>query len=135
VEVVVPYEAEAAAREADLTFGSGISELIDPGQWALIADTYGSRALEGSVFFAADPSDAGRFDEIATDWRFAADAVAEALKFFPGDATELPLAAFWSEMGRSLRRSRPDHVTRAKLENDLAFHRQSLDDFRRLHTS
>ncbi|TMR99651.1 hypothetical protein [Nonomuraea basaltis] len=132
-EVLVPFEAEAGARQEELTFGFGLSELIDPGQWVLIAATYASRALEGGLLFAVDPSDAGAFDKVAADWRFAADAVAEALKFFPDGAAELAPEAFWSEMGRSLRESEPYRLTRRKLESDLAFYRQSLDDFRRLH--
>ncbi|TMR14401.1 hypothetical protein ETD86_28705 [Nonomuraea turkmeniaca] len=133
-EVLVPYEAEAGARHEQLTFGSGLSELIDPGQWVLIAATYARRALEGGLFLAAGPSDAGAFDTVAADWRVAADAVAEALKFFPDGATELPQEAFWSEMGRSLRELQPDRLTRRKLEDDLAFYRQSLDDLHRLQT-
>ncbi|NUR92942.1 MAG: hypothetical protein HOY71_53475, partial [Nonomuraea sp.] len=125
--------AESAAREYDLTFGSGLSELIDPGQWAMIAATYASRALEGGLFHAADPSDAQRFDEVATDWRFAAEAVAEALKFFPPGAADLPPDAFWSETGREVRETEPARLTRRRLEDDLAFYRQSLDDFVRLH--
>ncbi|MFI9836544.1 hypothetical protein ACIHFD_05895 [Nonomuraea sp. NPDC051941] len=132
-EVLVPEEAEVVARQAGLFFGTGLSELIDPGQWVLIATTYASRALEGALFFAADPSDPEAFGKVETDWRFAADAVAEALKFFPGGAAELPPDDFWSEMGRALRESEPHRLTRQKLESDLAFYRQSLDDFRRLH--
>ncbi|NUP65055.1 MAG: hypothetical protein HOW71_23140 [Nonomuraea sp.] len=134
VEILVPYEAEAAARESGLTYGSGLSELIDPGQWTLIAATYASRALEGGLFYAADP-DPERFDDVATGWRFAADAVAEALKFFPPGAADLPPGAFWSDLGRSVRESEPGRITRARLEDDLAFYRQSLDDFLRLHTA
>ncbi|WP_336204543.1 hypothetical protein [Nonomuraea sp. LPB2021202275-12-8] len=133
-EVLVPAEAEAAAREQELTFGSGRSELIDPGQWVLVAATYASRALEGGLFFAADPSDAEGFGRVAAGWRFAADAVAQALEFFPEGGAELPLEAFWTEMGRALRESQPDRLSRRKLESDLAFYRQSLDDFRRLHS-
>ncbi|MFG1945198.1 hypothetical protein [Nonomuraea sp. NPDC048826] len=132
-ELLVPRESESWARQQGLTFGAGLSELIDPGQWALIATTYASRALEGALFFAADPSDARKFDEVAAGWRFAADAVAEALKFFPGGAEELEPEDFWTETGRSLRESDPGLLTRSKLERDLAFYRQSLDDFRRLH--
>ncbi|MGW0802388.1 hypothetical protein [Nonomuraea sp. NPDC002799] len=133
-EVFVPREAESWAREGDVLFGGGLSELIDPGQWVLVATTYASRALEGALFFAEDPSDPDTFERISADWRFAADAVAEALKFFPPDYAELPSDVFWSEMGRVVRESDPGRVTRVKLENDLALYRQSLDDFRRLHT-
>ncbi|MFD0474770.1 hypothetical protein ACFQ0B_45885 [Nonomuraea thailandensis] len=37
-------------------------------------------------------------------------------------------------MGRSARDAEPGRFTRAKLESDLAFYRQSLADFRHLHT-
>ncbi|GAA2299963.1 hypothetical protein GCM10010149_56180 [Nonomuraea roseoviolacea subsp. roseoviolacea] len=132
-EILVPYEAEAGAREEGALFGSGLSELIDPGQWALVATTYASRALEGALFAAADPSDDDLYESVATDWRFAADAVAEALKFFPPDEDELPPDAFWTELGRSVRESEPERLTRQKLESDLALYRKSLDDFHRLH--
>ncbi|MFI6927982.1 hypothetical protein ACIBIZ_49190 [Nonomuraea spiralis] len=133
VEVLVPYEDESAARETGVTFGTGLSELLDPGQWVLIATTYASRALEEGLFYAVGPADPARFDSVATGWRFAADAVAEALKFFPPGAAELPPDVFWSGLGRAVREDEPERLTRAKLENDLAFYRQSLDDFQRLH--
>ncbi len=133
VEVLVPRESEAWAREQDLIFGAGLSELIDPGQWVLVATTYARRALEGALYFAADPSSAERFDEVASGWRFAAEAVAEALKFFPGGEDELVPDDFWTPAGRSLRESEPHRLTRRKLEKDLAFYRESLADFRRRH--
>ncbi|MEU6711258.1 hypothetical protein ABZ897_07215 [Nonomuraea sp. NPDC046802] len=132
-EVLVPYEAEVAAQEEGVVFGTGLSELIDPGQWVLVASTYANRALEGGLFYAGEQADAERFEGVAADWRFAADAVAEALKFFSPDYAELPPDAFWSEMGRSLRESEPERLTRAKLESDLALYRRGLDDFLRLH--
>ncbi|NUW32344.1 hypothetical protein HTZ77_13010 [Nonomuraea sp. SMC257] len=132
-EILVPYEAEAGAREEGALFGSGLSELIDPGQWVLIATTYASRALEGALFHAADPSGEHRYEDVAADWRFAAESIAEALKFFPPDEDELPPDAFWTELGRSLRESEPDRLTRQKLESDLALYHQSLDDFHRLN--
>ncbi|MEV0146452.1 MULTISPECIES: hypothetical protein [unclassified Nonomuraea] len=134
LEILVPYEAESAARELELIFGTGLSELIDPGQWVLIATTYANRALEGALLHAADPSDDRRYDGVVADWTFAADAVAEALKFFPPGAAELPPDAFWTELGRSVRESQPERVTRHKLESDLALYRRSLDDFLRLHS-
>ncbi|GAA2828730.1 hypothetical protein [Nonomuraea rubra] len=135
LEVLVPYEAEQAARQSGTTFGAGVSELLDAGQWVRIGATYASRALESGLFFTADPSpDPARFHTVVADWSFAADAVAEALKFLPERAGELPPEAFWTEMGRSARDAEPGRFTRAKLESDLAFYRQSLADFRRLHT-
>ncbi len=132
-EVVVPYAAEAEARRDDLTFGSGVSELIDPGQWVLVGTTYARRALEASLFFAVDPSSDEQYKAIVADWRFAADAVAEALKFVPDDADTLPEASFWTEAGREAYEREPARFTRARLEDDLAYYRAALDDFLRLH--
>ncbi|MGW2159550.1 hypothetical protein [Nonomuraea sp. NPDC001699] len=134
VEVVVPVEAERAARETGATFGTGLSELLDPGQWVLIATTYASRALEEGLFYAVGPASPERYDSVATGWLFAADAVAEALKFFPPEAAELPPDDFWSDLGRTVRETEPERLTRQKLEDDLAFYRKSLDDFEGLHT-
>ncbi|WP_084517817.1 hypothetical protein [Microtetraspora niveoalba] len=132
-EVFVPYVAEAEARREELTFGSGVSELIDPGQWVLIGATYARRALEAALFFAADPSSDETYMNVVTDWRFAADAVAEALKFVPDDADALPEASFWTETGREAYEREPARFTRARMEDDLAYYRTSLDDFVRLH--
>ncbi|MEU8399783.1 hypothetical protein AB0C28_31765 [Nonomuraea sp. NPDC048892] len=136
VEVLVPYEAEETARQAEATFGTGLSALLDPGQWVLVASTYASRALEGGLLLAEDPSDPEGLDTVAADWSFAADAIAEALKFVPeGDAgADGPdPESFWTEMGRSARDAAPGRFTRAKLESDLAFYRQNLADLHRLH--
>ncbi|MBT2228563.1 hypothetical protein [Nonomuraea sp. NEAU-A123] len=133
LEILVPYEAEIGAREEGAIFGSGLSELIDPGQWILIAATYTSRALEGALFYAADPSGGHSYENVEADWSFAVGAVEEALKFFPPGAAELPPDTFWTESGRSVAESEPDRLTRRKLESDLALYRRSLDDFRRLH--
>jgi hypothetical protein len=133
VEVLVRYASESEARSEDLTFGSGLSEVIDPGQWALIAVTYGNRALEASFFFAADSSDDAQYESITADWRFAADAVAEALKFLPDDADDLPAEEFWTKAGQAARQEDPERFTRSALEQELTYYRQSLTDFRHLH--
>jgi hypothetical protein len=131
-EVFVPYAAEAEAREADATFGTGVSELIDPGQWMLLAATYARRALEAAMHYAADPS-SGQYDEVVADWRFAADAVEEALKWLPDGAGELPPESFQSEMGRAAFEREPERFTRATMDDDLAYYRAALGDFLRLH--
>src|SRR5690606_37647384 len=124
VAVLVPRESEAWAR------GQG---LIGPGRGVLVGPPCGRRALEGALYFAAGPSRAERLAEVASGWRFAAEAVAEALKFFPGGEDELVPDDFWTPAGRSLRGSEPHRLTRRKLEKDLAFYRESLADFRRRH--
>ncbi|MEU4699264.1 hypothetical protein [Nonomuraea dietziae] len=132
-EVFVPYEAELEARREELTFGSGLSQLIDPGQWVLLGATYARRAIDAALFFAADPTSDDEYTAIVTDWRFAADAVAEALKFLPDGADRVPAGFFWTDLGRAAFEREPERFTQARMEDDLAFYRKSLDDFVRLH--
>ncbi|MFD1934568.1 hypothetical protein ACFSKW_24155 [Nonomuraea mangrovi] len=132
-EVFVPHRAEAEARRDGLTFGTGISELIDPGQWVLLGATYGRRAVEAGLFFAVDPSSDEKYAAIVADWRFAADAAAEALKFVPDGAEELGANSFWTDMGRAAFAREPERFTRARMESDLAYYREGLDGFMDLH--
>jgi hypothetical protein len=132
-EVLVPYATETEARSEGLRFGQGVSRLIDAGQWLQIAAVYARRARRESLFFAQDPSGDERYASVVNGWELARDATAEAAKFLPPGADEVPPEAFWTPMGTSAREQSPDRFTRERLESDLAFCRQSLDDFRRLH--
>jgi hypothetical protein len=133
IELLVRYETEAEARQADLRFGSGVSDLIDAGQWLQVAAVYARRALREGLFFAQDPTGAERFQGIVEGWELARDATIEAAKFLPDDADEVPATALWTQMGAAARQESPERFTRDRLESDIAFCQQSLDDFRRLH--
>jgi hypothetical protein len=133
VEVLVRYATEAEARRDGLRFGTGVSTLIDAGQWLQVAAVYARRARRESLFFAQDPVGEDRYLAVVEGWEIAADATVEAVKFVPEDAEEVPEEAFWTPMGASARRESPERFTRARLESDVAFCRQSLDDFLRLH--
>lgn len=132
-EVLVPYASEAEARRDGLRFGTGLSALIDAGEWLQIAAVYARRARRESLFFAQDPGDDERYQSIVDGWELARDATVEAAKFLTDDSDELPAEAFWTEMGTSARRESPDRFTRDRLESDIEFCEQSLADFRRLH--
>ncbi len=132
ISLRVPYAGEAEARRSELMFGSGVSSLIDAGQWVRIGIVYARRALRSGLHFALDPSDDERFLSIVQDWEFARDAEAEAVKFL-GDAAELPAAAIWTEMGARLRRREPERFTRARMYADIDFYQRSLDEFWRQH--
>ncbi|MGW0478321.1 hypothetical protein [Nonomuraea sp. NPDC003214] len=132
-EVVVPFVSEEEARLEDATFGLGLSELIDLGQWVLIAATYADRALEGGLLYSADTTVDERYHDVVADWRFAADAVAEALKFVRSDGTPPPPEAFWTDMGRAAYEDNPERFTYEALADDLAYYRDSLTNFQRLH--
>ncbi|MFI7440492.1 hypothetical protein [Nonomuraea indica] len=117
IELRVPYTTEAAARHEGLSFGSGVSTLIDAGEWVLTGAGYARQALEDDLLSAPGAADG---------WRLARDAAAEALKFLPEDADELPPTAFWTPLGTAAREREPDRFTRERLESDLAFYEQSL---------
>lgn len=133
IELLVRYETEDEARRTDRRFGSGVSGLIDAGQWLQVAAVYARRALRDGLFYAQDPTGADRYQGIVEGWELARDATIEAAKFLPDGADEIPLTALWTPMGAAARQESPDRFTRDRLERDIDFCRQSLDDFRRLH--
>lgn len=133
IELVVRYESESEARQSGVPFGTGTSELIDPGQWMQVSAVYARRALREGLYFSQDPTDGERFENIVLDWEFAQNAAFEAVKFIPDDADEVPAEAFWTPSGQEAHRESPERFTRARLVDDIAFHQKSLDDFRRLY--
>jgi hypothetical protein len=133
IDVVVPRESETAARRDGLTFGAGTSQLIDAGQWVQIAAVYARRAMRESLRFARDRTDVDLFRDVVRGWEIAHDALAEAAKFLPDEADEIPATACWTPLGTTTREEAPERFTRVGLDRDLVFYRRSLDDFRRLH--
>lgn len=133
IEVLVRYESEAEARRYDLRFGTGVSEVIDAGQWVQVAAIYARRARRESLFFAEDPTGEERYLSIVDGWGLARDATIEAIKFLTDDAEELGDDAFWTAMGTSARQESPERFARERLESDITFCERSLDDFQRLH--
>jgi hypothetical protein len=71
---------------------------------------------------------------VELNWEFAADAIAEAIKFLPDDADEVPDADIWSEFGAQAKARDPQMVSRAKLSDDLEYYRGTLEDFRALYS-
>jgi hypothetical protein len=134
IEICVRYETEVEARRDELTFGWGVSEVIDAGQWLQISAVYARRALREGLFFATDPTDGEKYQGIVLGWKFARDAVSEAAKFLDDD-DEMPDSAFWTTMGMSARRESPERFTRERLDSDYVFCQTSLDDFLRLHAT
>ncbi|RCG32643.1 hypothetical protein DQ384_03900 [Sphaerisporangium album] len=129
IDVVVPYETEAEARRDRLRFGSGVSELVDAGQWRMVSDEYAQRALSADLSFADTPEDDERYREVVLNWEFARDALAEAAKFLPGGADEVPATAFWTDMGTAVHEEDPGRFTRSRLEDDIAFYEENLQHF------
>ncbi|WP_280426128.1 hypothetical protein [Nocardia carnea] len=130
-DVAVRYLSEDVSRKMGVIYGLGVSQLIDAGQWILIAETFASRALEAGMSYAGQ-SDQDR-TTVEQNWRFAAEALGEAMKFLPEGAHRLPDKAFWSELGERFAHEHPDRVTRAQLVDDYEFYTGALDDFRALY--
>lgn len=90
--------------------GPDPSQLLDPGQWAAVADAYAASV-------PVDPSglDAGERRRARAVLERAAAAVDEVLKFVPEGADEVPATAFVSERGRALYAREPGRFRRFRL--------------------
>jgi len=88
------------------------SEIIDAGQWLILADLVASRVPVEPV--------AGRE---ALD--FAVAAMEEILKFVPGQEPFVPDSAFWTPEGRAERDKEPGRFWRPRLEIVVASYRQA----------
>ncbi|GAA4640705.1 hypothetical protein GCM10023196_107300 [Actinoallomurus vinaceus] len=130
IEVRVRYSTEEAARRRGLRFGTDASELIDAGQWIQLSTVYARRALREGIAYAQDSTEE-RHRAVVADWEFARDTAIEAAKFLPEGADEIPDEAFWTPLGAETRRAAPDRFTRDRLDRDIAFYQQSLEDARR----
>jgi hypothetical protein len=112
------------------------SELVDAGQWLLVAESC-QRYADGLT------GDAAEFVQLR-DWLAlagedgaerarellarSAAAVDEALKFLPAWADQLPESAFWTDEAAEARRDRPDRFTRRSLEAEQYERWQRLAD-------
>ncbi|WP_280398755.1 hypothetical protein [Nocardia carnea] len=130
-DVAVPYLSEDVSWKIGALYGLGISQLIDAGQWILVAETFASRALEASMSYAGRPDQDRTIVE--QNWQFAAEALGEAMKFLPEGAQRLPERVFWSGLGERFAHEHPDRITRAQLVEDYEFYTGALDDFRVLY--
>jgi hypothetical protein len=92
----------------DVVFGGPEpSELLDPGEWLVVADLAANRAP------AADQA----------DFALAAAAIDEVLKFIPDGADEVPEAALRGGTGREAYAREPGRFRRRRLEAVAAAYR------------
>ncbi|GAA2832137.1 hypothetical protein [Kribbella solani] len=130
-DITIPYDSERAATTIGARFGLGKSRLIDAAQWAVVSASFARRALDADMAYTGAPGQDGSAVEL--NWEFAADAVAEAIKFLPDGADEVPDTEIWTEYGRQAKARHPHLVSRAKLYDDLEYYRGTLEDFRALY--
>jgi hypothetical protein len=99
-------------QQHEIEFGGGVpSELLDPGEWLLIADLASRRAP------APD----------AQDMQLAAAAIDEVVKFIPDGADAVPPEAFRTDTGRGLHAKDPGRFRRRRLEAVANAYRESAE--------
>lgn len=101
--------------------GDQPSELLDPGEWLLVADEYASA-------MTPDPDQLSEAErrQTRTRLRAAAAAIDEVLKFVPSGHATVPPTAFWSERGDSLYTDDPDRFEVARLHAERDAYRHAL---------
>jgi hypothetical protein len=93
------------------------SQLLDPGEWLVVADGYEERAAETR-------DRAGARGLLAS----AAAATDEVLKFVPDGAGEVPMSAFWRDSSLELYLSARDRFRADSLARDAADRRKAAAD-------
>jgi hypothetical protein len=111
--------------EDEPVFGDATpSELVDAGEWLWLADLIGGTIPAQPAGLTGDQREQARYD-----LRTAAAAVAEALKFIPPDADEVPAQALWHPRGRHLYQDQPARFRRHRLEAARRAYRDLADRF------
>ncbi|MFI7502607.1 hypothetical protein ACIBVL_29855 [Streptomyces sp. NPDC049687] len=103
--------------------GSEPSEIIDAGQWLIIADLTASAVPVTPSRAAKERAEQRRTLEMAVD------AMTEILKFVPGREPAVPDSAFWTPEGRAQRDREPGRFHRDRLEVVLDSYRRALARF------
>jgi hypothetical protein len=127
-DVTIAYRDLAEARRTGVRFGPRVSTLIDAAQWQELGAEYAEQAIEAGLAAAGAPGDRHLREEAVLSWQFAVDVAAEALRFLPDGADELPDSAFWSDRGRAVRRADPGRFTRSALVRRVEVYQQLRDD-------
>lgn len=106
------FFVEVTDVDAEDGYGSGRSELIDPGEWLLVSDLFHDNLRQlvesGEI---ADEQAPVIYDLLRT----TASAVDQVLAFLPEDAPSVPETAFWTERGLAVRTARPERFDRDQL--------------------
>jgi hypothetical protein len=97
-------------RDDEWAEGTRPSELLDAGEWLLVAEALTDYPVEGGRLVATD------MDQLRSDLVMAAAAIDEALKFAPDSADAVPASGLWSERGQEMRDAYPSRFDRDRLE-------------------
>jgi len=103
-DVIVPPPAHGVCFG-----GEACSELLDPGEWMIVADAHARRVPAHGRGSIGDSESGERLLAIAIA------AIDEIAKFVPPGADEPPAEAFTSERGQAVRAAEPGRFRRARL--------------------
>jgi len=115
-EVIVGGE-----RRPELRAGEAGAELLDPGQWLMLADAVLAEAPETATGLS-DPQRREARDRV----ELAVAAFEEVLKFIRGGEDRVSPFAFWSQPGHELQLTAAWRFEREWLESDLRRSREIL---------
>jgi hypothetical protein len=108
-------EDEQLVKSETVNFGGPEpSQLLDPGEWLLVADLCAQAAV-------------GQDDEARYNLAVAMAAMTEILKFVPAGTDAVPESAFTSARGRTVYWREPGRFDRRRLEIVRVAYRDSLD--------
>jgi hypothetical protein len=107
-----------------IQFGVGeqASELIDPGEWLMVADEIASRVPADVDAVAEELRQQVRMDLTA-----AVAALDEVLKFVPPDGDRVPEEAFWTDRGKAVYHAEPGRFRRLRLTARCAAYLELID--------
>jgi len=97
------------------------SQLIDAGEWLWVADSY-ARAVPASLVGLTEVEQRRARARLAT----ALAALEEVLKFAPSESAEVPPAAVWTPLGRSVYEREPGRFRVTRLAAVRAVYADSL---------
>jgi hypothetical protein len=117
-EYLFPRADEVVTGEQQLG-GESPSQVLDAGQWVRYALFLADGTPEEPDGLAADDRADARLDLL-----LAADALAEALKFLPPDADELPRSAVWTDDGLAVFVEAPSRFGRSWLTYTMESYRR-----------
>jgi hypothetical protein len=104
--------------------GPAPSRIIDPGEFLWLSDAAASEVpVDLSGMSGQQLRDARQVMERAIA------ALGEVVKFIPSGRDDVPVEAFTSELGKELRRERPERFHRSDIEERLRSYQAGLRDF------
>lgn len=106
----LPQEPTLPSSSGFAFGGAQPSELIDPGEWLLVADSYAKQAPGAVGEITGEQA-----QRAAVLLERAVAALDEVLKFVPDAADEVPPVAFFTVRGRDLHRRTPGRFRRDRL--------------------